>query len=197
MQLGIRYILPAFPFVFLLLSQVAEWVAPVRRSLLGAGSWLWILAYAASARFQPHHLGYFNEFSGGPPAGWLHLSDSNIDWGQDLNGLRDWLDEHPVLNLQLAYFGTSQAGKLGIPHELAPINTPQPGWYAASVCLIQGRPTPVRRPDGSTVGLSINAFAYLQFFEPVDYIGSSIRIYHLTESDCLRYQSAVQRQRRL
>ena len=33
-----------------------------------------------------------------------HLLDSNIDWGQDLLYLKDWLDKHPQARpLGLAY----------------------------------------------------------------------------------------------
>ena len=38
----------------------------------------------SSVRTAPHQLAYFNEIVGGPDRGYYYLSDSNLDWGQDL-----------------------------------------------------------------------------------------------------------------
>jgi hypothetical protein len=46
----------------------------------------------SSLWYYPHSLSYFNELVGGPMGGPKHLLDSNIDWGQDLFYLKDWLD---------------------------------------------------------------------------------------------------------
>ena len=45
---------------------------------------------AATAAVTPHYLAYFNTVSGGPAHGSEHLIDSNLDWGQDLVGLKRW-----------------------------------------------------------------------------------------------------------
>ena len=47
-----------------------------------------------SLAIAPHYLAYFNAFAGGPSQGYRHLIDSSLDWGQDLRGLKDWLDRH-------------------------------------------------------------------------------------------------------
>lgn len=193
MQLGIRYILPTLPFVFVFISQSAETIGRLHwRSRIGVVAVAATLL-VASLRFHPHHIAYFNEFAGGPENGWIHLSDSNIDWGQDLNGLKLWTEEHPeAAPLNLTYFGTVPPAELGIEHRLiSRTSGPEPGWYAASISLIQGRPTPVRRPDSSTVNLGIGELSWLQLFEPTDRIGHSINIYHLTTADVRRYHAAV------
>jgi hypothetical protein len=57
------------------------------------------------ARIHPHYLAYFNELSGGPSKGYLHLSDSNVDWGQDLPSLAKWLRDHAeIANEGQLYF---------------------------------------------------------------------------------------------
>ena len=63
-------------------------------------------------RSSPDFLAYFNQLGGGPDQGHEHLVDSSLDWGQDLPGLKQWLDEnglqgpnHPPV--YLAYFGRS------------------------------------------------------------------------------------------
>ncbi len=91
----VRYVLPALPFAITLFSAAGAWVEQGSRtsrwvvgSLLGwvVGSSLWYL---------PHSLSYFNELIGGPRNGRFYLYDANIDWGQDLYFVKQWVEEHP------------------------------------------------------------------------------------------------------
>ncbi|HEU5116861.1 MAG TPA: glycosyltransferase family 39 protein, partial [Isosphaeraceae bacterium] len=109
-NLGLRYVLPAFPFVYVGCGRLAAWSAsltgrtrPVAIGLIGLSlaqsvvSALWV---------HPHYLAYFNAVSGGPDHGSEHLIDSNLDWGQDLVNLKRWVDRNaPGERLGLAYFG--------------------------------------------------------------------------------------------
>jgi hypothetical protein len=85
-----------------------------RATLASAGLVVALLGWhvAEALRTAPHFLAYFNELAGGPDAGYQHLVDSSLDWGQDLPGLKKWLDEnglqgpgHPPV--YLSYFGSS------------------------------------------------------------------------------------------
>lgn len=186
MQLGLRYILPSIPLLMIVAASAISTTAPAGLSLKSVVFWLLIATSVAPVRFHPHHLSYFNELSGGPKNGWKLLSDSNIDWGQDLLALKSYLDKHDeVTDLKLAYFGTFPPGALGLQYSL-PGAEPQPGWYAISVNIMQGRPNPIRKSDGSTQTVFGDSFGYLRFFEPVAKIGESIRVYHLTEDDLSR-----------
>jgi hypothetical protein len=67
---------------------------------------------------RPHYLAFFNALAGGPANGYRHLVDSSLDWGQDLPGLKRWLDRErasgssePVF---LSYFGTGDPELYGI-----------------------------------------------------------------------------------
>ena len=186
MQLGLRYILPGLPFLFILAAQGAGsvWAGRPRRSGLLVLALL--LAIPFSVRFHPHHIAYFNELAGGPEGGWCKLVDSNIDWGQDLRALQQWLDRNPRPQFALAYFGSLPPGQLGLKYQLPPRHSPEPGWSAVSVNLVQGWPTPVRRADGSTELLGLDTFGYFRFFEPAARIGYSIHVYNLTEQDVIR-----------
>jgi len=105
-NLGLRYILPVFPYWFVLASCAACWLSAGRvaaAAVLGPIAWNMVACVAVS---HPHHLAYFNELAGGRAGGHRHLLDSNIDWGQDLLGLARWLREHrPAERIGLAYFG--------------------------------------------------------------------------------------------
>ena len=108
--LGLRYILPAFPYVFIATGKVIPWAWGL------TGRWKWpatavvagsIAATAtATAAIHPDYIAYFNWASGGPDRGSEHLIDSNLDWGQDLVKLNRWLKIHrPGRRVGLAYFG--------------------------------------------------------------------------------------------
>jgi hypothetical protein len=57
----------------------------------------------------------------GPRNGPRHLLDSNIDWGQDLFYLKDWLEKHPDVKLDgLAVWGSYPATLAGIPETPMP-----------------------------------------------------------------------------
>jgi hypothetical protein len=94
-------------------------------------------------RSSPDFLAYFNQLAGGPDKGHEHLVDSSLDWGQDLPGLKRWLDDnglqgpdHPPV--YLSYFGRSF-----------------PGYYHIDAIDLPGFPdrwTP-RRPPALTGGV--------------------------------------------
>ena len=119
-NLGIRYVLPAFPLLFVLAGRLAT-PAVLRDRILrvAAGA---CLAYTivCCARIHPHYLSYFNELGGGPEHGRFHLVDSNIDWGQDLVLLRKYMNDHGVDKINLAYFGNMWPGVLGINYDMVP-----------------------------------------------------------------------------
>jgi len=55
----------------------------------------------------PHCLAFFNQLCGGPRHGHMLLADSNIDWGQDLKGLKQWMEKNHVQHINLAYQGNA------------------------------------------------------------------------------------------
>jgi hypothetical protein len=85
---------------------------------------LLVLPVVVIARIHPHYLAYFNELAGGPEKGYLHLSDSNVDWGQDLPALSQWLGEHADAahggELYFSYFGFDRPERWGIRARLSP-----------------------------------------------------------------------------
>ena len=70
--------------------------------------------YLAVIYKYPHYLSFFNVLVGGPSHGPEYLSDSNIDWGQDVKYLRAYADSHGIRNLCLSYYGLADLGYYGI-----------------------------------------------------------------------------------
>ncbi len=93
-NIGVRYVLPAYPLLFVLAGALAPEVLHARRLARAAPLLLIaiVLAHAAEGSLAfPGYLSYFNRFAGGDAAGERWLDDSNLDWGQSLYRLPQWL----------------------------------------------------------------------------------------------------------
>ena len=190
-QIGIRYVLPTLPLLHLFAGQAAHWLSDSRRRVVWLVVWTATLAAPLALRFHSHHLAYFNALAGGPSRGGWHLVDSNIDWGQDLHALKEFMDERQLREIGLAYFGTVVPSRIGIKATPLPSRFPQPGWHAVSVNFVHGRPHAIRDQNGDRTQVGIGEFGYFRFFEPVARIGYSIDVYHLTDRDVARYSHAL------
>jgi len=170
-NIGLRYVLSIAPYVFIATAKVVPWMEGrsgirglVRRCFVAAPLGLTI---AAALSIHPHYLAYFNWASGGPDRAPARLIDSNLDWGQDLLGLREWCRKKiPDQPIGLAYFGqinpsiftprgerfdwflppvdqgttTAMPRKAGLPPPrlIGPARRLTPGYYAVSASLVHG-----------------------------------------------------------
>jgi len=91
-NLGIRYILPAFPLLCLYAGNFLQ--RPTRGRTWTAGILLAVQA-ASVLSWHPHYLSYFNEMLLERTDAYLILADSNLDWGQNDHFLADYLRRHP------------------------------------------------------------------------------------------------------
>ncbi len=169
LNIGHRHILPTYPPLFILAGAAALWfrlpqvpsappekkkrdravgpapgiVTAARLATLGA------LGFAAVTAVWswPNYLAYFNVLSGGPDHAYRRLVDSSLDWGQDLKGLKRWLDAHPddsadSRRVYLSYFGMADPKYYGIDVQPLPSfrtrwhdETPPPPLQAGVYCL--------------------------------------------------------------
>jgi len=122
LNIGHRHLLPIYPFLFVIAGRCATLAAIRIPAILSSASVLVLAGWygAAAARVHPHYLAYFNELAGGPENGYRYLVDSNLDWGQDLKGLKPWMDANGVSHVKLSYFGTADPEYYRIPCELLP-----------------------------------------------------------------------------
>jgi hypothetical protein len=184
LAIGVRHILPVYPFLFVLTARLATirlhraWLAPL---LIGAPA---LLTAISSLRIAPHQLAYFNEIVGGPEQGYRYLSDSNVDWGQDLQGLKAYMEREQLPIIYLSYFGPAPPSYYGIRHQYVPgtgnLEWSPPGdkvppgarrkLLAISVYNLQ---------DVSTTDNPL--FRWLWTRQPVAKIGYSIFIYDLAD----------------
>jgi hypothetical protein len=171
LNLGVRHLLPIYPFIFVGFGLLAKLKWPRRWQVvkyLGLGL---ILFYTInSAAIYPHYISYFNELIGGPKQGYKYLLDSNIDWGQDLILLKRYLDQRGLDFIYFHYFGTANPRAYGIEHASPPNND-----QIASMTDFHG-----------TIAISLSGlysqsgeYRWLLDYEPVTTIGYSIRIYDI------------------
>lgn len=110
-NLGIRYLIPCFPFFFIFSARAASWAAG--RAVVALLACLLWLGWEFAA-IWPDHLSYFNQLAGGPNRGTEWLDDSNVDWGQGLIQLREYLKRKPVEEYWFCYFGSGVPGYYGV-----------------------------------------------------------------------------------
>ena len=143
LQIGVRYLLPIFPLAYVLIGRLGTLGSPLRHSrwrLLALALFgLWLLV--GTIRIFPHYLAYFNELAGGPDRGYKILLDSNLDWGQDLPGLAEYMRTLRVDKVNLAYFGPVDPEVYGIHYSNLQTDRPS-GLTAVSVSLLMGFPNP-------------------------------------------------------
>lgn len=185
-NLGYRHLLPVLPFLFVWTAATLARSVPVRRPssfIPDPASLLLIWLIAAALWIYPDFLAFFNVFAGGPDGGWRYLVDSNLDWGQDIDDLNEWMAENGVDSVWLSYFGEPRPSTYHIAFQgldsfpprlmnpdarpFLPTN-PAPGTYAISATNLQG----VHFADH-------DQFAWFRKQEPIDKLGYSIFLYEV------------------
>lgn len=128
-QIGVRHLLPALPFLALWAGLGAADLWRRGRAARGLLAVLALWTAVSVLRVQPYQLAYFNEAAGGPSGGWRWLADSNLDWGQDLPALARELRARGNPPVYLAYFGVGDPAAYGIRYAqaLANWNVPREG----------------------------------------------------------------------
>lgn len=127
LNIGFRHIMPTLPFIYILSIGAIKkifYIVPQNTSdnlsqkltttihrilnltikyiiLIGLLIWLMI----GTINTNPYYLSRFNEFFGGNFDGYKYASDSNLDWGQDLKRLKEFVDAEKIDKIAVDYFG--------------------------------------------------------------------------------------------
>ena len=183
LNIGVRHLLPTFPFLYILgLYGVKEFASRrstprFKRNIKIALVLLFVAYIGSSLSAFPHYISYYNELAGGIKNGYKVSVDSNYDWGQDFYRLLAFVETNQIKKLHLDYFGGEDPEYwLGEKYErLDPFNPPTSGWVAVSVNqLMGGIAKPVAGFDQET-----GYYNWLLQYQPVERAGNSIFIYRL------------------
>ena len=176
---GFRYLLPVYPLLLVFIGKYGEIFH--RTAVRVAVGLLALWMVVGSIWIWPDYLSYFNELIGGTREGYHWLGDSNLDWGQDLKGLGEFMAEHDIKRISLSYFGTADPAHYGIN-------------YVYLLSAYSGlRPTPPlekgeRPPRFVALGASEyqaigfpdkNVYRFYYHYVPNHLIGGSILVYDL------------------
>lgn len=150
-NIGVRYYLPAFPFLCIA-SGIAldSLIRSERARMIGVTVTLVVFAWVGieAIRAYPDEMAYMNELTAGSPS-WDYLSDSNVEWGDDVKQLSAYLRARgetrvhsAVLSgyLTFRFFGIEQIDLL--PAEDAPL--PKIRYTAIGASFLNGSVIPSR-----------------------------------------------------
>lgn len=183
LNIGVRHLIPTIPLVMVLVSgALTYWLKPpylrIKYALLAILA-VWQIVSLSLA--YPHVLAYFNEIVGGPANGYKYVTDSNLDWGQDLRRLTQWVKNNDVEKIYVDYFGGGDASYyLKEKYEpwwgtRNPEELPKGSYLAISATFLQGgRGEPAKgftEPSGF--------YRWLDKYQPVTKIGYSIFVYKI------------------
>ncbi len=134
-DIGLRYALITYPLIVPFVARLFD-LRYARDRFWSPIAWLALAAFAwASVSCHPRYLSYFNEIAGGPSQGYLYLSDSNVDWGQDHDAMLVALENRGIGEATAALLSPRTPTDPGV--RLIDIAQAQsPGTPAASTRLI-------------------------------------------------------------
>jgi energy-coupling factor transporter transmembrane protein EcfT len=117
-QIGIRYYLVIFPFLYVLAGGLfIKWMQFTRwQVFISLGLLLYLVISVLS--YYPYYITYFNELVWDKTQTYKYLADSNLDWGQSKTELDEYFAQHR---------DTTQ------PHRI-----PEPGHFMISVNRLVG-----------------------------------------------------------
>jgi hypothetical protein len=152
MNIGVRHILPIYPFLIL----VAAWAA--WRLVEHHRRWIFVVAIllawnvVSSLRSFPVYIAYANELWGGPANTYKYLSDSNADWGQQLKATGKYLAGRKVQDCWFAYFAAVvvEPSYYGVPCK--PLTTIASVWLQPTIDVPASIDGPVLISAGTLSG---------------------------------------------
>ena len=174
-NIGLRHILPAFPFIAVLaaagvaaLLKDASTRTWARVALVFALGWLTVSSVAA----HPDYLPYFNAFAGSHPES--IVADSDLDWGQDIKRLGRRLQELGAPSVAFTPSAYTSFASLGFP-PVTPnqIEGPSPGWNAVGLSHWKLYRLGLQLQD-------IHERVWVDDLRPVEQVGKSILLFYVS-----------------
>ncbi len=198
LNIGIRHILPTLPFIYALTArQIGLWIKGgiqerisnyhgfwqlfglywrrIKKGFIVAVLFIWAIISVVSV--WPSFLAYFNEIAGGPNSGYKFVVDSNLDWGQDILRLSQFIEKNNIKEIKMDYFSGAPAEYYIKTAKITFFNRekPQKGWLAISATILMG----ACRGDKIPCSYSERVYTWLDSYKPVAKIGYSIFVYDI------------------
>lgn len=183
-NIGVRHILPVYPFLIVLAAFVAGELIQKNKIWAAIACALILFHVASSIRVFPNYLTYANEMWGGPAKTYKILTNSNVDWGQQLKATKEYLDRHNVKDCWFDYFTWPFADPsyYGIPCKPLPA-------YLSQAFEVYPPPAPAKVSGMVLISADelsgegwgpdeLNPYAQFWKLKPADLIGNSILVFN-------------------
>lgn len=185
-DIGVRYYLPVFPFLCVAAGLLLDRLIKARGfNRVGVALTVVIFAWAGveAMRAYPDHMSYLNELCARGQT-WEYLSDSNIEWGEDVKGLALFLKDHgedEVRATTLSGYLAFRFYQIKDVNLIAPDETPlkQTRYTAIGASFLNGS----TMPEGQIHGRRLTEDERVNFFDeyrhrtPETIIGGSIYVF--------------------
>jgi 4-amino-4-deoxy-L-arabinose transferase-like glycosyltransferase len=187
LNIGVRYYLPAYPFLFILGGVLIDQAIRVggRFKLAGVATALVIIGWMGveAARAYPHYTSYMNQLAWSRPH-WWYLSDSNVEWGDDGKAVAEYLRARGETEVRSAFLGgwrTLHPYGVRYVDVLDPSrkDLPQTRYFAIGASFLNGSTVPMRFIGGEwrSDEERVNLFDAYRRREPEAVFGGSIYLY--------------------
>lgn len=174
LNIGIRHLMPTIPFVLLIIGFMLHKLYKSKNKLgIYAVVALIIFMAGSTLSYYPYYISYFNETVPRDQR-YKYLTDSSLDWGQDLLRLQKYVNDNNIKEIKVDYFGGS------VPSFYIPQSKPwhssygpTAGWLAVSATFYQSS-----KLYGPMEGKW--SYGWLDDYKPTAEIGGSILIFNIT-----------------
>jgi 4-amino-4-deoxy-L-arabinose transferase-like glycosyltransferase len=186
-NIGVRYYLPGYLFLIILSGGWLDYLLRRHSSnrgfrfsaatamilLVGMGVETW--------RAYPNYMPYLNPLASSKPH-WWYLSDSNVEWGDDVGELALYLRSRGETRVRAVLLGGfATLGFYGVNYEDAtsPTDPPSSRYIAIGASFLNGSTVPFYQVNGRQVtdDERVNTFAAYRDRVPETVIGNSIYVY--------------------
>jgi len=182
MNIGVRHILPVYVFLSVLIGGAA-WALIKRNRKWGyVVASLLVIHAVSSLRTFPAYIAYANEMWGGPSQTYKYLTDSNVDWAQQLKATKVYLDRRGVQDCWFVYFGEAVADfkYYGIP--CRPLPTVVTLWLNERLEVPVSIDGPVLISAGTLSGFefgpgTLNPYEQFKHLAPTDVIQHGVFVF--------------------
>jgi 4-amino-4-deoxy-L-arabinose transferase-like glycosyltransferase len=189
-NIGVRYYLPAYPFFLILAGAMLDDLLRARGRQRALAAALVVVSFGwvglEAARAYPDHMSYMNQLASGAPR-WWYLSDSNVEWGDDVRDLALYLrgrGETRVGGAMLGWqllelYGVEQTAVFVPPGEAVE----ETRYVAIGASMLNGSTVPREFDEG----WELNEYERVNYFEdyrrrtPEKIFGGSIYLYRVRE----------------
>jgi 4-amino-4-deoxy-L-arabinose transferase-like glycosyltransferase len=128
MNIGTRHVLFLYPLAALLAAAGLVALAQHSRRWLWIGGGLVAFHVISAMAIFPAEMAYGNEAWGGTANTHKYLSDSSVDWAQQLPHVKQWLDAHPGEECWFAYSAYPELRPQAYGINCHPLPTAHTGW---------------------------------------------------------------------